>query len=278
MPCDSAAAGLIGLGVMRRRLETEGANDLTAHFERIRSLAARPTKDFRVFDQRERGRRAGPYVPDGRFSDGLIWVRLLAQSETRVTISLGSARFWKFADEPALEILHGQGLPYVDFYAAIAGPDGTIRPQNLNHTDSEICLAGRSSGDAGTYRAMAEIRFRVRSGLVASLAELLTIHEWHGQTVSRVVFFNSRTGNCDRTCRPSRLVVADGALSFLMALQKFPASDVVGVLSRDADREKLDMIGQKMAELSQWFDGDAELAIQLPSVPRGIAVSVFKGR
>jgi hypothetical protein len=41
MPCDSAAAGLIALGAMRRRLELDDANDLTAHFQRIRALALR---------------------------------------------------------------------------------------------------------------------------------------------------------------------------------------------------------------------------------------------
>ena len=39
MPCESAAAGLVVLGAMRRRLSIEGANDSDSHFQRIEQLA-----------------------------------------------------------------------------------------------------------------------------------------------------------------------------------------------------------------------------------------------
>ena len=39
MPCESAAAGLVALGAMRRRLAVDDANDSLAHFQRIERLA-----------------------------------------------------------------------------------------------------------------------------------------------------------------------------------------------------------------------------------------------
>ena len=43
MPCDSAAAGLIALGAMRKCLELDDANDVASHYQRLLDIArARP--------------------------------------------------------------------------------------------------------------------------------------------------------------------------------------------------------------------------------------------
>jgi hypothetical protein len=207
-----------------------------------------------------------------------MWACLRAEPETRVTISQSSARFWQFFGEPPVEILDGQSIPYGDLYAAMLGAAGKIWTENLQYSDSDICLAGRSTGDAGTRRAMSELKFRIGTSTDSSLVELLTIHEWQGETVSRVVFFNARTGQLDRKCRPSRLVVADGEYSFLEALKQFPEGNIIGVVNRSADREKLEMIGLRMADIAQWFEGDDDLVSQLPPVPCGIALSILKER
>jgi hypothetical protein len=278
MPCDSAAAGLIALGAMLKRLETDGANDRAAHFERIRYLSAQPNNGVDLFDQRNRGRKRGPYFLDGQLNVDQMWACLRAEPETRVTISQSSARFWQFFGEPPVEILDGGSLSHGTIYSELPGASGTIRTENLNHSDSDICLAGRPSGDAGTRRAMGELRFWTQSGPIASLADLLTIHEWQGETVSRVVFFNTRTRQFDRVSRPPRLVLTDGELSFAAALSRFPESDVVGVISRSSDREKLEIVGARMADMNQWFEGDDDLVRQLPVAPRGISLSVLRER
>jgi hypothetical protein len=278
MPCDSAGAGLIALGSLRKRLEISGANDRAAHFERIRIFATQSGNGIGILDQRNRGKKRGPYFLEGQFSEDLLWACLRDDPRTRVSISPSTAKFWQFSGEPPIEILDGESLPFVDIYSSIPGTSGKIFAENLDQSDSDICLAGRTTGDAGTRRVMSDLQFRGQSGTVASLAQLLTIHEWQGDTVSRIAFFNTRTKSLDRPCPYPRLVLADGEHSFLEALQRFPKTDVIGVINRSADREKLESVWIKLSELTQWFEGDEELAQRMPIAPRGIAFSILKAR
>ncbi len=208
----------------------------------------------------------------------MVWAQLCAAPETRVTVTPANAPFWQFADEPPVEVLNGKLLPYGTLYEAIPGAPDPVIKDNLCHSDSDICLAGRIAGEASTHKAMDELRFRKGDGSVASLADLLTIHAWQSVTVSRVVLFNTRTRQADRTSRPPRLVLADGDRSFLEVLQRFTHGDLVGVISRTADRERLEMVGARLAESMQWFDGDEALASHLPPIVPGIALSVLKER
>jgi hypothetical protein len=114
---------------------------------------------------------------------------------------------------------------------------------------------------------------------VADLAELLTIHSWSPDTVSRVTFFNSRTGTLDRQARFIGLVVADGDSSFLKAIDapEFAKSDIVGVIHRVVERERLELIGTKLADLSQWYEPHGEMIDRL-SLPSGITASVLQQR
>lgn len=278
MPCDSAGAGLMALGAMRRRFEVEGANDLRAHFERIRTLAARQRGGTDIFDQRSRGSKRGPYYLDGDYGKNMSWACLRSKPGTRVTISATTSHFWRFSDEPPVEIIEGAGIQFGDIYSKMLSATGTVLPENLDHSDSLICLAGRPTGDAGTRRVLAELRFRSDADTIASLAELLTVHDWQSETVSRVTFFNSRTGRLDREGRPPRLVLGDGDQAFLLALNQFPRSDVIGIMNRCADREKLEMVGAKMVDLNQWYEGDGGLANRLPSVPVGVTLLLLKER
>ena len=278
MPCDSAGAGLMALGAMRRRLEVEGANDLRAHFERIRTLAARQCGGTDIFDQRSRGSKRGPYYLDGEYDKDMSWACLRSKPGVRVTISATTSHFWRFSNEPPVEIIEGAGIRFGDIYSKILSVPETVLRENLNHSDSLICLAGRPTGDAGTKRVLAELRLRSDADTIATLAELLTVHDWQSGTVSRVTFFNSRTGRLDREGRPPRLVLCDGEQAFLLALNQFPNSDVVGIMNRCADREKLEMVGSRMVDLNQWYEGDAGLTSHLPSVPVGVMLLLLKAR
>jgi hypothetical protein len=278
MPCESAAAGLIALGALRKRLEFPGADDRNAHFERIRSVALQGQGTVEIFDLRRKGKRRGPYFLDGAFDEEKVWARLRSSPDLSVTVSPATAAFWQFDGEPPVEVLDGQRLPYGPLYATIPGALAPVVEDNLSHSDSDICLAGRTAGEASTRKAMDELRFRNEHGPVASLADLLTIHSWQGATVSRLVLFNTRTERADRSCRVPRLVLADGDLSFLGALRHFDRSDLVGVVSRTADRERLEMVGAKLVDMLQWFEGDEALALRLPPLVPGIALSVLRER
>jgi hypothetical protein len=278
MPCESAAAGLVALGALRKRLELAGADDRSAHFQRMRSLALDGRSGVEVFDLRSKGKKRGPYIFDGHYGSDMVWVRLRASPDVRVTVSPSTACFWQFAGEPPIQILDGRRLHNDDFYVGLPAQAGRIVTENLSHSDSAICLAGRALGEAASRTSLDELRFRTSGGAVASLADLLTIHSWQRAAVSRVVFYNTRIKQPDRACADPRLVVADGEQALLGALERFSHSDVVGVVSRVSDRERLEMIGARMAGLAQWFEADEEFARCLPPVPLGIVMSVVKER
>lgn len=146
MPCESAGAGLIALGALRKRLGFVGADDRDAHFERIRSIALQHGGEngTRIFDLRQRGRTRGPYFLHGMTDGGkMVWAQLCAAPETRVTVTPANAPFWQFADEPPVEVLNGKLLPYGTLYEAIPGVPDPVIKDNLCHSDSDICLAGR---------------------------------------------------------------------------------------------------------------------------------------
>ena len=56
MPCDSAGAGLLALGAMRRRLALADANDLQSHFQRIERLAIQGAVQTVLRHEKDRGR------------------------------------------------------------------------------------------------------------------------------------------------------------------------------------------------------------------------------
>ena len=77
------------------------------------------------------------------------------------------------------------------------------------------------------------------------------------------------------------MVVADGDTAFLRAIEapEFRDSDVVGVIHRTVERDRLESIGTKLAELSQqWYAPDAETLEHISPTPTGITVSALKRR
>jgi hypothetical protein len=110
------------------------------------------------------------------------------------------------------------------------------------------------------------------------LPELLTIHGWSNRNVSRVTFFNSLTERLDRVQAAPALVIADGDGSFLKVLARpeFRQSDVIGVIHRTMERDKLEAVGNKMLHFAQWYAQDAAFLHQIPALPRGITLSVIR--
>jgi hypothetical protein len=283
MPCDSAGAGLVTLGAIRYRLGLADANDALSHFERIEKLAAR--RDSAVY-LRHRSMR-GRFRLDGKADRGWVWARQeqsgpgrgSAQSgPARVTIHVGNASEWRLEREAPAETIEGAGIPLGHFYQALVDGADPLLELNLRRSDSAICLAGRVTGESVSRGSFSAVRFRCESQ-IADLATLLTVHGWLPDTVSRVAFFNSRTQQLDRNSGFTSLVVADGDSAFLRAIDapEFRESDVVGVIHRAVERDRLELIGTKLTDMSQWYVSDQEM-LDRTSAPAGITASVLQRR
>lgn len=284
MPCESAGAGLVALGAIRRRLSLDDASDSLSHFQRIEKLAARCDSETFLRHDTMKGR----FRLDGKDQRGMVWVRRVSggagdpfvqNGPPRVVILPSNANQWRFEREAPIEALQGSGLPYALHYAGLIDGAAAPLPSNLAQSDSAVCLAGRVAGESVSRNAFAAIRFDC-DGQIADLTQLLTVHRWSPGTVSRVTFFNSRTGQLDRDTGSTDLVVADGDSAFLKALDAdaFRRSDVLGIIHRAVERDRLESISTKLAGLSQWFAPDGQIPDGLPPTPAGITVLTLTRR
>ena len=284
MPCESAGAGLVTLGAIRHRLTLADANDSLSHFERLERLAVRRDCETSLRHQSMKGL----FRLDGKHERGWVWARReqtgtadrsMQSGPPRVAILPSNSNEWRLGREAPAETVQGAGLPHGRFYEElIEGAAATAKP-NLTRSDSAICLAGRVTGESVSRSAFSAIRFECQDQ-VADLAELLTVHHWSPGTVSRVTFFNSRTRQLDRNTGFTSLAVADGDSAFLRAIDapEFKQSDVVGIIDRAVDRDKLESIGTKLAVLAQWYAPDTEMRDRISPPPPGITVSVLQRR
>ena len=112
----------------------------------------------------------------------------------------------------------------------------------------------------------------------AIFSELLTIQAWSPGLISRVTFFNARTRKLDRTTGIPQVVIADGDQAFLKVIETeaFRNVDVVGVIHRTMERNRLEAVGNRMADLSQqWYSPDTQASAGNQS-PKGITISVLR--
>jgi hypothetical protein len=273
MPCDSAAAGLIALGAMRRRLGLSDANDTVSHFRRIEALAMKRSGNFFLRNEKLKGR----FVVERKDGNGVVWVRQEpSTTKFRTVIMPTDANNWQFDGEAPIEAVAGHPVPSGDFYAELVDGANELLTPNLGLSDSGICLAGRATGESDSQRTLAAIRFQ-RDGRVADLSHLLAVQAWSPGMISRVTFFNTRTGRQDRSTAPPQLVVADGDTAFLRAIETehFQQSEVVGVIHRTMERSRLESVGSKMSDLRQWYSSDVELPLT-HSAPHGIALTILR--
>ena len=278
MPCESAAAGLISLGVMRRRFAIVGANDSIAHYQRIERLAANHHEETFLRHKEYKGR----FFVESKGRDGVIWVRgertdncrLSNRTKlTRTIILPSNATDWHFDGEAPIETAHGAVLPHCRIYETLVSEPPAIT-ENFTKSDSWICLACRVAGESVSKSAFTAIRFKHENS-VADLSELLTIQDWSPRSISRLNFFNTRTAELDRNTGLTGLVVADGDGAFLKVLEapKFTSSDVIGVVHRAVTREVLEAVGFKLSSLTQWYVPDENSELEPPV---GITVSTLR--
>ena len=300
MPCNSAAAGLLTLGAMIKDLECPTANNREQHYDSLLRFAhqylecckpckldpcdpavkecgylkraegllkkeGQPAVNYEVSSQTDFEERALTVVPTNKRN--LTW-KPTPESALR----------WHVRGEPPLQISLGEGPLHEAPYRQILGA-GSILDENLSTSYSGLCFANRASGAIESKCACEEIWF---SGIEGdfNLAELLTIQGWSDYGISRVARFNPRTGRIDHGSQMPSLVVADGDGSFhtVAAKPEFQQSDIIGVMDRTIERERLEAVGSKIASLSQWYEPDEGFLSEVSEIPRGISIVVMKRR
>ena len=275
-PCESAAAGLITLGAMLKRLEQENADDLSAHYVRLQALTPETARGV-ILRHRIRTKRRFEVV---RNESGRIQFQECGRRDPeRYTLLEPHASNWYFDGEPPVEGYRGVELPHVRLYEALMPPGHHLFRKNLQRTDSHVVLAGRSGGRTLTEQILSAIR--LRSGDEANLSELLAIHGWQPRNVSRVRYFNPRTGTgepFDRPGPPAGIVVADGPGTFLTVVDhpEIQNSSVLAVIPRTADPDQLDAVATRVESLGQWYDADPETGTDLPSLPAGVEIATLR--
>jgi len=301
MPCDSEAAGLVALGAHTRDLCRPAANDVDGHYAALiryaRQYLARcatctsrcnPAEVRCGFAAEATGRlmtiraehKRGYMVSDITKSGDLEVVFHTGKNgDVKIPLTPQNATDYYVVGEPPPVFSHAQDGLQGGGYAEIV-EQAQIFSDNLRKSFSGTCLAGRASGLAAARAAYASIRFACNSGDYR-LLDLLTVQDWTGHNrVSRMTYFNTRTGKFDRSTSPPGLVIADGDAPFMSVLgrQEFSRSDVIGVYHRLIDRERLEELGAKLLGLGQWYEPDLQMNEQFADVPKGVSIAFLKKR
>lgn len=255
------------------------ADDLHSHLERLRQLARKGATDVVLRHDVHRGR----FLFDKVDSAGTVWVRQEAgkvskKQPLRMAILPDRATAWTFEGEPPAQVVDGDEVPYGAIYDGFEDLDPALE-SNLKRSDSGVCLAGRMMGAAASQSIASSIRLGSRDS-DAGLDQLLTVHAWLPNTVSRVSFFNSRMRELDRPGNPPLVVAADGDQAFLTVLEndRFRHTDVVGVMHRAVERDRLEAISEKLAHLRQWYTVDSAFAAGFADPPCGISLLSLRYR
>ncbi len=134
MPSDSAAAGLITLGAMRKCLELEDATDAGSHHARLTQLARQrpPGVTLRY------SKKAGTFAFDYLDRDGNPVVKKRNCSrETLYTIVRATALDWRIAGEAPAALIKGADVPHSDFYDQLCkeGKNQTVKSLGITFAD-----------------------------------------------------------------------------------------------------------------------------------------------
>ncbi|MEY4483329.1 MAG: hypothetical protein RL693_781 [Verrucomicrobiota bacterium] len=300
MPCDSAAAGLVVLGAMTRDLCDPYANDIDGHYDRLLryarqylhvcrpcELKCNPQLARCGYSKEATGLLRSPLLPrktveisdKTNFEERQIaWIQRDGRRNQCLVNPLPQHTVnYHIDNEPPPQWNNVEGKLLMHRYNFIDAAQ--FHPDNFRKSYSGLCLAGRMGGGNASREICASVRFCDESG-EQGLEDLITVHGWSDCNISRVSFFNTRTGEFDRYVEAPRLVVADGDASFLRIAgqTEFHQSDIIGVIHRTVERDRLDALGNKMSALRQWYVQDEDMLLGLPGVPRGMSISILKRR
>ncbi len=270
VPCDSPGAGLVALGMLRRRLCLTDAGDLASHLAYLKRLFAtyRTGALLRRAGTRKRFRFIEPDV------EGRLRVSPEGDPDERHTIVEEFAYDWYVDGEPYPVAPRGRPLKLPLAVLDLLLPDACpVVPENLARTDSAICLAGSVAGESRAMAHLSAVRFRMNSE-EHTLGSMLAIHGWHEGAVSRLTFYNGRTRTLDREVRSPVVVCVDGGQALLDVLDdhnRFGNADVIGVLSRTADPDLLERVALRLSGLSSRYVRDSHASPAMAEAPAGIA-------
>jgi hypothetical protein len=294
MPCDSPAAGLIALGAMVHDLGDPLANDVDAHTKRLLNYARQYLEHCKLctlrchpelkrcgYTKQATGRLRSPLLRgtvqiSGQtdFDAGeLKWL----QGNSVVTRKRDHLKDYHIEDEPPCEWNDAVGelspAPYELLFR-----DAAIISDNLRRSYGGLCLAGRGTGQGATRSTYEQVHIG-DAVCEYSLSEILAIPEWSDCRISRLAYFNSRTRRMDRRAASPNLVIADGDSAFLRAFDhsEFQRADILAVVHRSLDRDRLEAVGTKMLP-SQWFEPDTDRLCELPPKPKGVSIVILKSR
>jgi len=274
MPCDSAAAGLVTLGAMIRFLERPEANDFSQHLQRIRN------EKNRILIYRKYPNWTFRYDGSDGGYDMIMQIKKSGNKCSRPPLrTIFHFKDVCFQGEPFIEDLIENELPYSTIYSALVSNNLNILEDNLRKTDSSACLAGRVMGERKTRDSLSKIHFTC-GAMTASLDQLITVHNWSQENISRVSFFNTRIKKIDRYTAPPRLVVTDGDSAFLTVLDDkklFGQSDIIAVIDRTLERDRLETITEKLQSISQWYVREDNQPGNVP-LPIGMSLAIWKAR
>lgn len=300
MPCDSPAAGLVALGAMVRDFGDPQANDVDGHYGKLLNYArqflqhckscnlkCRPAVKRCGYAKEATGRLRSPLLPRDTvviseltdFEQRKIrWIqRDGCRNHALVIPTPQHAKNYHIDGEPPCQWNDAAGeLPLWPYQALCDGV--TVIPENLRRSYSGLCFAGRITGEKASKEVCEQVRL-TDGNCIYSLRQLLAIHGWSDSPISRMAYLNTRTQKLDRSAATPTLVVADGDVAFLRACDhpEFQSCDVIGVIHRTMEYDRLEAVGIKM-QASLWFAADTDTLCELPPKPRGISIAVLKGR
>lgn len=296
MPCPSPGAGLIALGAMIGELGKERATNALAHESLIFGYAREYLEKCRkctlddcnpaiqgcglraknqgIIRSSLRGNRTYKISEDSDLSNSSLVLSGGSSSSTPWEVNKEYImNLYRDGGFPAISSNKESDLPESAYRGLVEG--ARILPENLRRSYSGLVLAGRSAGERETRRVYDSTYFCDDDNSY-TVAELLSIRGWSESGISRTAFYNPRNESLDHEAMIPELVVADGDTSFLKCLDSFKTSDVIGVIDRTSDRDRLEAIGLKLTTLRDWYQPDTEIGGFLPSPVPGISVVVFR--
>lgn len=295
MPCNSPGAGLITLGAMINDLSSNQANDINSHQNSLFEYARQYLDQCRDCDLLKCdpiSKRCGyakkslGIIRSIRRKNHLYFIsdqtdchsnKLVLMDKNGKNLKEVNPQYLinHYVDGHAPAISHSpeMGLQKSAYQCLIE--DVEICTDNLSKSYSRLVLAGRASGGRDTRTAYEAVHF-CNDTESFTLSELLAIHKWSDNKISRTSFFNTRTGKMDQTGAQAKLVVADGGVSFLKSIDTFKKMDVIGVIDRSADRDRLEMVGDRFSALKNWYQLDSQFQEFLPSPVPGITIAILK--
>lgn len=258
MPCKSIAAPLIALGTVRRELEYGKVSHFDYLVNSIKSLQS-VTKDIILVDQHGKkwklssiNRDRSISVYDARYREYVKRKGKTVPNPNGIVTSVILEQYlsgWRIEGLPP--VLTSKSIDsYI--YRHLSGCSGVIEEANLQTSFEQTLLLSDAVGKSTQSRGELEDVWFSLNERKTSLSELLTLNGSNDK-IQRLVFSSLRSfNNSSLTSTPAQ-VIADGSLSFLLALDRFRDSDVVGIISRDEQVANLDLVLDKLNELSRYY-------------------------